>query len=653
MCGIAGILRFDGASPELEPLLAMNRSLVHRGPDQWGVERLGPCGLAHRRLSIIDLSEAGRQPMASADGALWLSYNGEIYNYLELRAELEKRGHTFRTHTDSEVLLAAYRQWGDDAFPRFNGMWALAIYDRAAEKLVLSRDRLGVKPLHLHKDGRRLLFASEAKALLTADPALARLDLVTVARFLEQPGEVYGRDTFFEGIERLEPGTVLTTYANGRSRSQSYWRFRPPAEPRSISLDEAAEEVRGLLADAVRLRFRSDVPVGTCLSGGLDSSSIVAISAKDLGRGPDTFSVLYRAPGFDESPFVDIVRRELGLTGHEIYPDGADLDQVLARLTYFQEQPTAGPGLYSQWQVMKLAAGRVRVLLDGQGGDELFGGYHVLFLAYGRALADRAARGDVRALMELIGAELPIRRQAKLSPIGDLTRDLRARVREKLGRPTPPPPTRKRPIAREHLLRLTAGPSRGETPPVADPLTEAMWEMLVKSSIPSLLHYEDRSSMAFSIEARVPFLDYRLVELAFQLPAALKIRGGDTKVVLREAMKRHLPASILERRDKKGYPTPSSAWMRGAHREWLADLLLSERVLARGFTEPEVVRALWSEHAGGASDHSWRIWQLATLELFCRRFLDGRLELEAPPSGAVLEGPAPSPASSAEAAGAP
>lgn len=668
MCGVAGILNFDGAPPARDRLIAMSHALAHRGPDGGGVQVIGPCGLAHRRLSIIDLSDAGRQPMCTADGRLWLTYNGEVYNYLELRDELEELGHTFRSHTDSEVILEAYRAWGLPAFARFNGMWGLGIWDVEQQALVLSRDRMGVKPLYLHRSGGRLAFASEVKALLAMDPALAELDLAGVAEFIDFPIVGTG-GTFFRGVERLEPGTTMVIGAGGRTTTHRYWTFTPDPDPAPIAPERAADELRELLVDAVRLRFRSDVPVGTCLSGGLDSSSIVAIASKKLGKAPETFSAIYEAAGFDEGQFVRIMVDALSLTGHEIRPDASDLPEVMERSTYFQEEPTAGPGIYSQWHVMRTASTRVRVLLDGQGGDELLGGYFPYFDAYVKALLRRARGGDLAAAQELLRADGEIAevtgkrpletnlrhfasyryRLAKgavrglsrraLARVGALAEPLAPWVEQLDARLAPRPGAPSTPISRLGAHVRPGLAARKKPPAVTgDSFIDLLWDQTVRTSIPGLLQYEDRNSMAFSIEARVPFLDYRLVEYAFRLPMSEKIHLGSTKRVLRDAMVGILPEPIRTRRDKKGYPTPFTLWLQQQdHHDWARDLLFSSQVAQRGFVDTVQAEALWSQHLAGASDHSWRLWQLITLELFARRFLDGRFQPEAPPARAVLD----------------
>lgn len=639
--------------PDPGKLRLMNAALAHRGPDGEGIEVLGPVGLAHRRLAIIDLSEAGHQPMATRDRRLWLTYNGEIYNYLELRKDLEAAGAKFFSNTDSEVILHAYRAWGEEAFALFNGIWALGIWDAERRELILSRDRFGVKPLYLHQSSARIVFASEVKAILAAEPELARLDRQRVADFLSLPLVDADRKTYFEGVECFEPGTLMRINAAGERCVRRYWTFTPPRTPLDVSSDQASDKVRALLVDAVRLEFRSDVPVGTCLSGGLDSSSIVAIARSLLGIAPETFSAIYDEPGFEEREFVDLMVRELDLSSNRVEPDASDLGEVLERCTYFQEEPTAAPGLYSQWHVMRIASEKVTVLLDGQGGDEVFGGYFHYFDGYARSLLQRAKRLDAQAILEALDAAPRIESLIGRNPFKtELKRRMKARVRGLRARAAPLEPfiralprpfgefgasaalTGARGEANFSALRGDALPEkptrRQALAPTGDPLTDQMWDQLIRSSIPGLLHFEDRNSMAFSIEARVPFLDHRLVEYAFQLPTREKIRGDQTKVVLRAGMRGILPERVRQRRDKKGYPTPLTVWLKQrAHQDWALDLLSSQRTQERGLVEVGAARRLWERHFAGAADHSWMLWQLLTLELFCRRYVDGPFRAEA------------------------
>jgi asparagine synthase (glutamine-hydrolysing) len=629
MCGIAGVLRLDGRPVDRAALERMNRAQAHRGPDGEGLEILGPCGLGHRRLAIVDLSEAGHQPMATADGQLWISYNGEVYDHVELRRTLEGRGHVFRSRTDTEVILAAYREWGTGCFERFNGMWGLALWDASRRRLVLARDRLGIKPLYVARDADRLLFASEVKALLAAEPALARLDREQVARFVARPALGCGRRSFFEGIESVDPGTVQIHEADGRSRRERFWSFVPPPPDESQDERRCVETIGARLEDAVRLRFRADVPVGTCLSGGLDSSSIVALAAGRLGKAPDTFSALYDDAGHVERPFVEVMERHFGLAAHHVQPDGTDLPGVLERITWHQDAPSSGPGVYSQWHVMRIAQPRVKVLLDGQGGDEVLGGYTRFYEPYVRGLLSRARRGDVAAGLEAARAVREIRAATGQDPLAGLVRAARRRLSRALplgaaGGPATPLATEAGLLVAEDL----AGVVRAETGETGirrhsgDPLTDTMWDALTRTSIPTLLHYEDRDSMAFSIEARTPFLDYRLVEAAFTLPTRLKIRGALTKVALRASMEGLLPEPVRDRRDKLGFPTPFARFLRADGGGWIRAILQAPAARDRGLLAPSGVARLLDEHLGGTADHGWRLYQLATLELFARVFVD-------------------------------
>lgn len=614
MCGVAGILRFDGGQPSLGELRRMSEVIAHRGPDGEGHEVLGPCGFAHRRLAIIDLSDDGKQPMSTADGKLWLTYNGEVYNYIELRRELEGLGHRFVSKTDSEVILHAYRQWGCDCFSRFNGMWGLGIYDRDARSLVLSRDRIGIKPLYYHQDKARMIFASEIKALLAHDPTLARLDRRSVARFVLRPSLANGKQTFFEDIVCVAPGSFIRFELDGRRTTRRYWTFRPPVQTDDVPVADIVDRAGEALTNAVRLRFRSDVPVGTCLSGGLDSSSIVSIAAKKLGKAPATFSAVYDEEAYSEGAYVDIMTRELGLESFRVKPDGLDMVDVLERTTYHQESATTGPGIYSQWHVMALAAPHVKVLLDGQGGDEAFAGYHRFFGPYVRSLLDR---GRVREAMR---ASRQIRDETGTDPLRELM-GYAVRKFRPTRRTLPAAPLLLPDVARLVDDERTAW---GIDRITGDALTDTLWDALVRTSMPGLLHYEDRNSMAFSIEARTPFLDHELLELMFTVPSWMKIRGAETKAILRDAMKDILPDGIRRRSNKMGYPTPFSVWLRRDRGAWARALIDGPSARQRGFFDHAVIRQRLDAHVEGRADHGPVLYQLITLELFCRRFFDAR-----------------------------
>ena len=651
MCGIAGVINFNSQRPEPSKLESMGVAMLHRGPDGDGTKIIDNCGLVHRRLAILDLSNAGKQPMGTTDENLWISHNGEVYNYIELRKELESKGYRFRSGTDTEVILNAYREWGTNAFSRFNGMWGIAIYDKQRKVLTLSRDRLGIKPLFIHKNGQRLVFGSEIKALLSYDPSIAELNLDAAGRFLEFSLLAYEPTTFFADVQSVEAGTTVEITANGEIMTKSFWDYQPNETYRSISMKDAADEFRELLTDSLKLRFRADVRVGTCLSGGLDSSSLVAVSASQLQLQPEAFSAVYTEEKYNEAEFVRTMVKEFGLKGHEVSPSGTNLNEIAHDIIYHQESPVYGPGLFSQWQVMKLASPHVTVLLDGQGGDELFGGYFYYFPLVAQVLYDRAKRGDISALQELLTNASEVHAMTghdyyrdilkrkpknwlKRQAIRGLTRatqlvpalhELLRTVRQEFG--TSKASATKGPRIVKHQLwdAMDQNVNTYKIPTVVtgNPLTDKLWSDVTKQSIPALLRYEDRNSMAYSLEARVPLLDHRIVEFAFSIPNELKIDGSWTKQVIRESMRGILPESIRARKNKMGYPTPFASWLRMPENvEWLRDVLASQQFNERNFVSRDFVENLITEHVEQKRDHSWQLCRMISFEVFCQKFLD-------------------------------
>ena len=613
MCGIAGLVS-SGQPLDLNQLQAMSRMLVHRGPDDHGewMTADGLVGLASRRLAILDLTPAGHQPMLSADGTLALVYNGELYNYLELRQELIGQGRRFRSQTDTEVILEAYAEWGEGCVARFNGMFAFAIWDARHRRLFAARDRFGEKPFYYHRSPNRLVFASEIKALLQDPETPRRPELPVVARYLET-GQLDGdARTFFADICQLEPAHTLLVDASGTLRTTRYWDVSLNAAAHSTDLPEAADEFRALLFDSIRLRLRSDVAVGSSLSGGLDSSSIVCAARTLLGDDQarqNTFSARYRS-GPDEGRFIQAVVDRTGVASHHVFIDGDEVMKDLERFLWYQDEPVAHTSQYAQWKVMQLSneAG-VTVLLDGQGADEVIGGYpspsygaqYADLLQRGRWLqlagelaAFRRQHGSVRPALRYMGGELlpaGVRRRARAEVHG--TSRLRVRGINGIERP------------RRHDAN-------------APRLRNALHTTLTSTSLPSLLRYGDRSSMAFSRETRLPFLDHRLVEFAYGLPSDFLVRHGLTKVLLREAMRDVIPESVRLRTDKIGFATPERQWLSGPLRPWIAEALTG---LARRDILDEHVIDDQSRRfeAGGPSGP---VWRLANLEAWFRQFID-------------------------------
>jgi asparagine synthase (glutamine-hydrolysing) len=621
MCGITGILRVQTPQrvrPSLQPEEAVKRmteTLKHRGPDGIGFfSAEQPDGnpilcLGHTRLKVIDLSDRGSQPMQSRDGRYVITYNGEVYNYVELREELRRAGYAFQSETDTEVVLCAYAEWGEACVHRFNGMWAMAIWDRERESLFLSRDRLGVKPLYYGSTPGCFLFASEIKALLASGLIAGKPDMHWIYRFLTRGAVDWDERTAFEAISSLMPGHNMTVDPAGRMRTEAYWDPTGAAPTE----DDPTETFRALLHDAVRLRLiRSDVPVGTCLSGGLDSSSIVALACASREAPVETFSAEYKEPDCSEGHYVDLMATSFPIVSRTLHPTAERFWETLERMTWMMDEPSAAYGTYTQWFVFEEMAPHVRVALDGQGGDELLGGYFYYFEAYLNDLFNQALASRDEGILRRFWHEL-----------GDAERltgiDLYKRLQKHFF-----PSRNGHDLLSPAFSREFGGASPAELhfdTPFSEDLNRTLYWSLRRTSLPALLHNEDRMSMAFSVETRLPFLDYRLVEFCCGLPASWKIQGTTTKRILREAMKDLLPRALVERRDKKGYATPLAQWLRNGLRGDVEALFRSERFRSRKILDPEKVLQKYRRHLDG-EDHTWEIWRWISLEMWFRRFID-------------------------------
>ncbi|MBQ3718809.1 MAG: asparagine synthase (glutamine-hydrolyzing) [Methanomicrobium sp.] len=602
MCGIAGIYSVsDGVSKEY--LEIMSKRLEHRGPDGCGIKIFDKCGLVHRRLSIIDLSENASQPMCNEDETLWLVFNGEIYNYPELRAILIERGHTFRSETDSEVIIHSYEEWGTDCTKKFNGMWAFALYDTQTGKLFCSRDRFGVKPFYYTYSNGDFFFASEIKALaalpdIGKKPCDEKLNEYLIGGTLDTDEK-----TMFEGILQLRPATNMLINGTDEPVFEKYWDLKvSPAISFTDSKcddEKAAAEFLDLLRDSVRLRLRSDVSVGTCLSGGLDSSTITVLineiikseSVSSVGERQNTFSACYSDPRFDESTFMDCVIDASGVSAHKTYPQPEEIVPDLERLIYMQDEPFNSLSTYSQYRVMKLAGNHVKVILDGQGADEQLAGY----LGYQAAYIKSLNCSPVRMLSEILGS---IRHHGFFF----LNALIQLNLRKK----------------RRSFIRSDAKAMDryGGT------LDEVLQNEILNSNLQALLHYEDRNSMAFSIESRVPFLDYRFVEYTASLPLNQKIRGGVTKYVLRNAIRGIVPEKIRNRMDKMGFVTPEEVWMGDNLYEFVSNVFESESFHERKYWDAEKVEEEFRKYHLGKSGYSPEFWRVLCAELWLRIFFD-------------------------------
>jgi asparagine synthase (glutamine-hydrolysing) len=621
VCGLCGVVALDGP-PEVETVERMARELDHRGPDGDGSFQADGVALGFRRLAIIDLSEAGRQPFGSEDGRLQLLHNGEVYNYRELRVDLEAKGHLFRSATDTEVILAAYREWGDACVERFNGMWAFALWDGGRRRLFCSRDRFGVKPFYYRLHSGRFVFASELKAFRADPEAQLRPNARAVRDYLEQGYVDHTDETFFAGVLKLPPAHSLSFDEDGL-RVRRYWGL----EPRDTPAGAPAEAVRELFLDSVRLRLRSDVPIGTCLSGGIDSSAIAcavdhllrteAENAKPVGARQRTFTAFFAERGFDERPYAEAVVERTHASPHWVSFTDNDLVESLPAIVEAQDEPFGSTSIVAQWYVMREASrAGLKVMLDGQGADEILAGYHGYF---GPFFADLLLSGRVRQLRRELGAYRELHGASAAGAAVALAR--------------PFVPERARWLARGYVrggaslvhqgLRGLAPTAESNGAPYRDRLRRQLHLILTRRGLPELLRYEDRNSMAHSLEARVPFLDYRLVELLFSLEAGELIERGRTKAVLRRALGDLLPPVVRDRVDKLGFVTPEGRWLRGALGELAADIFASRSFADRGFVDAEAARMRLARHRRGELQAGFELWRALNLELWARVYLDG------------------------------
>ena len=602
MCGIAGQYCLDGKEPDTQLLSVMSERLAHRGPDGEGLHISGPVALAHRRLAIIDLSNEGLQPMTSENGTLWIVFNGEIYNFVELREELIAKGHRFHSKSDTEVILHAYEEWGHECLNRFNGMWAFALWDERRQELFCARDRFGIKPFYYAKTGDSFLFASEIKALL-AHPAIGtKPDDATLGTYLAWGVLDHSERTMFDGIFQLKPAHAMVVSKDGAQPPFRYWDVKVNAKIHDNVPDaEVASKLRILLHDATSIHLRSDVAVGTCLSGGIDSSALTAIingiirkeAPAGVGARQKTFSVVFSDKRFDESRHIDEIVVATGVDAYRTEPSPEKLWDDIDRLVYMQDEPFGSLSIYAQYCVMRLAREQVKVVLDGQGADELMAGY----LAYQGSYIGGLLRSFhvLTGFREIIGS-LKHHHGFFSSAIKQL---LVRKGRRGLLKCTPPPVYR-------YGVRLD----------------EVLLRELTRTNLPALLHYEDRNAMAFSIESRVPYLDVRFVEFAASLPLNQKIRNGITKIALRNAIRGIVPESIRCRMDKMGFVTPEEVWMKEALRPFALELLSSGEFHARPYWDADAVVRNYLSFLEGKSTYSPEIWRIICTELWLRKFFD-------------------------------
>jgi asparagine synthase (glutamine-hydrolysing) len=591
----------------------------HRGPDDEGIHVEPGVGLGMRRLSIIDLS-TGHQPIHNEDRTIWIVFNGEIYNYRELRAELEAAGHAFYTSSDTETIVHAYEEWGESAFGRLRGMFGIALWDRRNQTLLLARDRAGIKPLHYAERGGRLYFGSEIKSLLAAGAVDREIDVEALDHYLSFLYAPPDR-SLFKGISKLPPGHLLR-WKNGRAEIEAYWQIGV-AEPFSGTVDQAATTLRGILSDAVRSHMISDVPLGAFLSGGVDSSVVVGLMAEASPRPVQTFSIGFDDPQFDELEHARTVARHFGTEHHEfvVRPDGLS---ILDRLVDHFDEPFADSSAIPTWYVSEIARRHVTVVLSGDGGDELFGGYD-RYLPHKRvAQFDRFPIPGGRALAGAISPLMPHGARGK-NFLRHIARDDNGRYLESVAFFQA---DEKGALYSAGLRRSLGGWDAERALGsrfsrfAALPTHSRMMKFDFETYLPEdVLTKVDRMSMAHSIESRVPLLDNRVIDFAATLPASMKIHNGRRKHVLKEAVRTLLPAGIIDRK-KQGFGVPLGVWFRGGLTGIFSDVLGSARTRQRGYFEPAFVDRLVREHLSGRRDHTLRLWQLLVFELWHRQYLD-------------------------------
>jgi asparagine synthase (glutamine-hydrolysing) len=628
MCGIAGIVSATGERIESATIHRMCHAIVHRGPDDEGVFVKDGTGLGMRRLSIIDIA-GGHQPVFNEDRTVWIVFNGEIYNFPPLREELLKRGHRFSTHTDTEVIVHLYEEMGSDCVSKLRGMFAFALYDERRRKLLMARDRLGKKPLHYafqndSAHGYRLLFASEIKSILTVAPELAIINNKALLQYMYF-GYVPDPLTTFTQIQKLPAGHLLE-FQNGKIDLRQYWELPQYGTHLPRSEEECLEEMEHRLAEAVRVRLISDVPLGALLSGGTDSSTVVALMARASSHPVKTFAIGFRDQDFNEAPYARMVAEKFGTDHHELIVE-PDVLETVQTLTRSMEEPFGDSSMLPTYYVSCLARKHVTVALSGDGGDEMFAGYDRYAIHLRRQIFERIPNwarkfyrtqlyprlpGDMRGKKFSYNVSLPWRERyvdgISFVPAFErdmplLSNDFRAVLHES-GDPTD--------VMYQYF----------DSAPAEDPVSQMLYVDTKTYMVADILTKVDRMSMAASLEVRVPILDHEFVEWATSLPADWKIRGGRQKYILRKLAERvGVPREVLYR-PKKGFSLPLVHWMKHELKEFIMTVLLDPETLQRGYFEARGVRQLLDEHFRGRRDHSGRIWRLLMFELWHRNYLE-------------------------------
>jgi len=624
MCGIVGF--YSNRNDKESVVNTQLKTLYHRGPDDQRTYIDKNIAFGHSRLAIIDINHA-QQPMESFNNRFVLVFNGEIYNYLELRQHLVSKGIQFKTHSDTEVLLNMYIVYGKECVNKLNGMFAFSVYDKQKDTLFLARDHFGIKPLYYSYKNNDFIFASEVKAILKYPDIKAEVDMKSMNEYLTFQ-VMLKKHTLFKNIHTLEPATYMVVEKGKVKEKKKYWEFSYDIDD-SKTEEQYSSELLHLLENSLNIQTRSDVPVGAYLSGGIDSSLVSTLASKNYFGDFQTFSGGFKdSKEFDETQYAKIVHKSINSIHHEIFPTSKDFIDTFENITYHMDYPEAGPGVFSQYMVSKLASEHVKVVLGGQGGDEIFGGYTRYAVAY----LEQALKGAIFDTSEegkhLVTLQSIIPNMSQLKNYVPLLKE-----QFKEGLFDPMDERYYRMMNRSHNLDKIYNQeflSTFEEEQLLDkfkqvfnhPDTKSYFNKMthfdLKTLLPALLHVEDRMSMAVSIESRVPILDYRIIELASKMPPSMKFSGGKTKAMLIKSVNNILPKVIIDRKDKMGFPTPINNWLAGDLKGYALDILTSQKATQRGYLNTQAIEKQINESGRFSRD----LWGALNLEMWHRKFID-------------------------------
>lgn len=612
MCGISGILSFNGKYNR-EDIHKMNEVLSHRGPDDEGTYFDDYIGLGHRRLSIIDLSKAGHQPMSDESKRYWIVFNGEVYNYLEIKDELIEKGYNFNSNTDAEVILKSYIEWGAYCLKKFNGMWAFAIWDKEKKELFCARDRFGIKPFYYYTKEDYFVFASEIKAVIEAEDVPNEPNYERILQYLGNYPLLENQSTFFKDIFQLSGSHFVLVNAKGMT-IERYWDI----EKKNIEGVDEKEKFLEYFKDSIRLRLRSDVPIGTCLSGGLDSSSIVCVLSNMTDTSKQkTFSSCFEDKRFDEREYIEEIVKATNVTPFYTFPDINELYPKIEKIVWHHDEPFDSTRIFAQWNVMELAKKNgVIVLLDGQGADEILAGYlpYKWFLLLD-SFSDRNLLHFLKNLFELFKSIKNYKEFTNLSYYKIANRLIASKFisKEKIKS------SKAYYLKNEFIENYKNSIKLNQINKFTSKLENKLYNDVYYSSLPRLLQYEDRNSMAFSLESRVPFLDYRFVEFVFSLPMSNKIKDGWTKYLLRKSMKGILPEKIRCRKDKMGFITPQDIWLKEIE-DIVKSTFYSEEFNNRPYIDSKGAIELLNKYYEGDYSLTNTVWKLFCSEIWMKIF---------------------------------